>query len=172
MGGRLLLGSSQQWGKSLLGEIYEAYGGTMWKCSGIRDPHSVSLWDGVRLVLLLGEGFDRLMWTLHFLCRSCLCCMNCMNTRIKAVTAVRQVRRTLRGAVLKAREYPIQCYNQLRNFSFITRKVMENSFPCNCCNTYQEVFHIRNMMELKVDEFVEGKDGIKLGDMGKMYLPK
>lgn len=54
-------------GKSLLGEILGAYSGTLWKCSGVRDPHSVSLWDGMRLVLLLGEGFEHLMLAVCFL---------------------------------------------------------------------------------------------------------
>lgn len=48
-------------GKSLLGETLGAYSGTLGKCSAVREPHSVSPWDGVRLVLLLEEGFEALV---------------------------------------------------------------------------------------------------------------
>lgn len=65
-------------GKSVLGETLGAYSGTLGKCSAVREPHSMSLWDGVRLVLLLGEGFEHLnvdsvfSELLVWLCSSCL----------------------------------------------------------------------------------------------------
>lgn len=65
-------------GKSLLGETLGAYSGTLGKCSAVREPHSVSPWDGVRLVLLLEEGFEHLKVgsvfseLLVWLCSSCL----------------------------------------------------------------------------------------------------